>query len=64
MNRPILGAINCETGYGCVRCDSHEDRNLLTNLWHDLRCWGIATALYNARLRLFPPDWFAKEQAA
>jgi hypothetical protein len=61
MKFPIIGRIDSEDGYGCTRCESHSDANLLTNLWHDLRCWGIATALYNARLRLFPPDWFAQE---
>jgi hypothetical protein len=58
VRAPVLGAVACAEGYGCARCGSHGDANVLANAVHDLRCWGARTALYNLRIRLWPPDWF------
>lgn len=54
----VLGRVECREGYGCARCGSHADANIVTGFLHDLRCWGAATALHNVNLRLRPPDWF------
>ena len=58
MRLPILGELHAEPGYGCTRCGSHYDRDILSGFVHDVRCWGWGTALYNLRLRLVPPAWF------
>ena len=58
MRWPILGRVECTDGYGCSRCNGHDEANILTNLVHDLRCWGVRTAFFNAWVRLSVPDWF------
>lgn len=58
MHAPRIGRIECRNGYGCARCGLHADANILTNIAHDLRCWSVRTALYNAYIRLTVPDWF------
>ena len=60
---PVLGVVYCEDGYGCTRCGSHEDANVLTNVVHDLRCWGARTAWFNLKLRLGAPRWFTDPDA-
>jgi len=57
----ILGEIRCVPGFGCVRCGQHHEANILTTVIHDLRCWGLGTALHNAWTRLTEPDWFVGE---
>jgi hypothetical protein len=59
MNRPILGRVDCAPEHACVRCGCSVEHNILTNFVHDVGCWGWGTALFNAKVRLIAPDWFA-----
>lgn len=59
VNKPVLGAVYCENGYGCARCGAHKDTNILTNFVHDWGCWGFRTAAFNVKVRLTAPEWFA-----
>lgn len=56
---PVLGGLWTEC---CctrnTRDPRYYERNLLTNVAHDVRCHGWRTAAYNAGVRLRAPCWF------
>lgn len=55
MRLPVLGTVYTN---GCEACGKAVEHNALTQFVHDCRCWGLQTAVYNLRIRLFPPEWF------
>lgn len=42
----------------CPRCRSVGDENIITNFFHDVRCWSWKTAWFNLCERLFHPEEF------
>lgn len=58
MYAPVIGNLN---EYECSKCGDGVRWLLPFSFAHDIACWSLKTALYNAYVRVFRPRYFIEE---